>query len=650
MANELYQDLPLGYVLLAFTGAYDNTREYCMFEHVTQPDGKSYVYINETPSMGNTPPNDAYWMLFSNVGDLTELKGQLSAAISRANGLSDTLTATIDERLAALTEAGGTELAEVVDARLGAASLRERMTSVRAMWMHSFFQTTGKIYSVSFDNTTMASVGTRGDDAADMHAAPSTDTERGANDFDDVPVFHSFRANGYVDASGEFVLTAIEGEPAFRLDGSHGDVWTLFKPCWFRVVLGDTDTYSVSDEPHGEGWFPSPGLVRQDGTLRPFLPIATYKADIDKDGIPHSRSGACPAHHVSHNNSITTCRKKGAQYCGETSKDRFHLTTLMEIEYATRNEKSVVYGCLSYSSQYAAAVPETGVERIILTASQASNIIVGSCVSIGNPSALSGGNLNLDRNYASMSAKADRVLVTSKEELADGNVAVYVDNGGVTFDTTVGSFVSGDTSYDAPTYISTMPWWTGSTDCVLGPTGSPGSLTSGKYDMRYRYVETVWGNQYSVLSDVVHQGDQMYVCDDSTKFATSLTSDYEAVGYKMDFTKLDQWAWQSRMGFDPAHPSVMEATECNANSTTGYCSARYLPNNATSVLAVWAGCNLNNGNNGGPRARNLNNGLTNENWNSSLRISAILFCPCMAPGFALKRRQETARTEGSRRS
>lgn len=61
-------------------------------------------------------------------------------------------------------------------------------------------------------------------------------------------------------------------------------------------------------------------------------------------------------------------RKKGAQYCGMTSKDLFHLTILMDIEYATRHEKSVVYGCLSYNFQYAAAVQETGVERFILTA------------------------------------------------------------------------------------------------------------------------------------------------------------------------------------------------------------------------------------------------------------------------------------------
>lgn len=625
MANELYQDLPLGYVLLAFTGAYDSTHEYCMFEHVTQPDGKSYVYISETSTKGNEPPNDSYWMLFSNVGDLTALKAQLAEAISKANGLSDTLTATIDARLAALTEAGGAEFAEVVDARMGASALRERMLSLRNAWGFDAY-TTGKIYTVSFDNSTKANVGTRGDDAEGMIANPSTNTVRGANDFDHVPIFNSKRCNGYVDASGEFIITAMEGEPAFKLDGTNGDVWVLFKTCWFKITMGDDeDVYSVSDEPHGEGWFPTPGAVRPDGTLRPFIAIAAYKGDLE-NGIPRSRSGVCPANHVSHNSIQTAMRKKGAQYCGMTSKDLFHLTILMDIEFATRHEKSVVYGCLSYNFQYAAAVQETGVERFILTASQANNIIVGSCVSIGNPDRLNGSNPNLDRYNASMNAKADRVLVTRKETLEDGNVAIYVDNSGKTFDTTTGSFTASGTEYAAPTYLSTMPWWTGSTDKVLGPTGSPDALTSGKYDMRYRYVETVWGNQYVILSDEVHKGEKIYVVDDCTKQATSITSDYEEVGYALEFTKLDQWAWISRMGFDPEHPSVMEATECNANSTTGYCSARYLPNNTTSVFAVWAGCSLYNGNLGGPRARILNSGLTYEYWYSSLRLSATGRC------------------------
>lgn len=501
----------------------------------------------------------------------------------------------------------------------------ERMKRVQTMWNWSACNT-GKVYSVSYDNTTKANVGTREDDAVGMNAAPSTDTVKGANDFDSVPIFHSIRANGYVDESGEFVITALEGEPIFSLTGSNGDVWVLFKTCFFKIEMGDTDRYSVSDEPHGEGWFPSPGAIRPDGTLRPFIPIAAYRASVGADGHPASVSGACPIHHISHNTQMTKMRAKGAQYCGQTSKDLFHLNTLMTIEYATRHEKSIVYGCLTYSYQYKPAVTETGVERIILTAAQAANVIVGSCVSIGNPDRLNGTNPNLDRNIAKMNAKADRVLVTRKETLADGNVAVYVDNGGKKFDTTPGSFTASGTEYEAPTYISSMPWWTGSTDSVLGPTGSPGNLTNGKYDMRYRYVETVWGNQYVILSDEIRKGNKIYTCYDCTKFATSLTSDYEEVGYSLEFTKLNAWSYVSRLGFDPKHPSVLEATECAANSTTGYSCGRYINDNTTALFAVWAGCHLSNYAIGGPRARYLSSSLTVEGWYSASRLSATGRC------------------------
>ena len=601
MANG-YQELALGIVMLEFTGEYDSTKTYEKFQHVTQPDGKSYVYINDTAAAGTDLTDETYWKLFSHVGELDDLKEELANQVNSA----ETLNSELEQ---STTEANGL------------------ISSVRSMWYHSFFHRDGKIYSVSYDNSTMAHVGTREDDAVGMSAAASTDTVKGANDFDAVPIFHSVRANGYVDESGEFVITALEGEPIFSLDGSNGDVWVLFKTCFFKVEMGSTvDRYSVSDEPHGAGWFPTPGAIRPDGTLRPFIAIAAYRMSLDANGLPVSVSGKSPQYGVSHNNQITTMRKKGNQYCGQTSKDMFHLTTLMTIEYATRHEKSIVYGCLTYSYQYTPAVMETGVERIILTADQAANVIVGSCVSIGAPNSLSSGNPYIDRNSAGMSSKANRVKVTKKETLSDGNVAVYVDNGGTVFDTTTGSFTVDGTAYNAPTYITSMPWWTGSTDGVLGPTGSPGSLTSGKYDMRYRYVETVWGNQYVVLSDEVRMGDALYTCYDCTKFSTSLTDDYEQVGYALEFTQLDKWSYVSKLGFDANHPSVIEATECAATSTTGYCCGRYISSNTTSLFAVWAGCALSYSNYGGPRARYLDSTVAGSGWASASRLSATGRC------------------------
>ena len=70
---------------------------------------------------------------------------------------------------------------------------------------------------------------------------------------------------------------------------------------------------------------------------------------------------------------------------------------------------------------------------------------------------------------------ANRVKVTKIEALDDdsGNYALYVDNGGVTFNTST------------TTCISTMPWHTGSTDKVKGTCGSPYSNTNGKEPFKF---------------------------------------------------------------------------------------------------------------------------------------------------------------------
>ena len=560
--------------------------------------------------------------------------GDVPAVVaSYAQMVTDAMNNVMDD----LVDAAAAEAKQEIEDK-GAATLQTIPAKYSAVynaaysfWRDTSFQRTGKIYGVSFNNTTKANVGTRLEDAVDMVANPSTDTVKGVNDFDRVPIFNSIRANGYLDEDGEFVLTAVEGDPLFSLYGDNGDVWVLFKTCYFKIEFGETeDRWYVSDESHGTGWFVSPGAVRPDGSVRPFIPIAAYRGSDDGNGVPVSVSGKSPLHHISHNSQLSALRtKKGEQYAGMTSKDMFHLSALMTIEYATRNEKSVVYGCLSYNFQYPAAVEEEGVERFILTSAQAANIIVGSCVSIGHQ-AIASGKTTIDRNYAALHEIADRVIVTKKEAVGS-NVAIYVDHGGITFNVKTVQTTSSGTAYDVLPYITTMPWHTGNTDTVLGPTGSPGDLHNGRYDMRYRYVETVWGNQYVVLSDEIHRGEKLYICDDCKKFATSLTSDYEQISYDLPTDHPATWGWAERLGFDPSHPSAIEPVADNASSTTGYCAGFYMPEDTTSLFAVWAGCVLNGSSPGGPRARFLGGGLAYAYWGSALRLSATGRCGRVEP-------------------
>lgn len=65
-------------------------------------------------------------------------------------------------------------------------------------------------------------------------------------------------------------------------------------------------------------------------------------------------------------------------------------------------------------------------------------------------------------------------------------------------------------------------------------------------------------------------------------------------------------------------------------------------------LPVLAFGNLNNGSNDGRRNANLNNGLSNSNWNYAARISANIDVPCFAPlkgaAYALGRNARNRRT------
>lgn len=83
-----------------------------------------------------------------------------------------------------------------------------------------------------------------------------------------------------------------------------------------------------------------------------------------------------------------------------------------------------------------------------------------------------------------MHAKANRVKIVSIEDYDGENSAVNVDNSGQKF-STASTIVS---DVECPTYISTMPWWTGACDNVLASGGSP--VSKYKWEIP-RY--TVWG-------------------------------------------------------------------------------------------------------------------------------------------------------------
>lgn len=508
-----------------------------------------------------------------------------------------------------------------------AASIFAKSKNEQALFLLNL-RRTGKRYGVHFDEFSVSplSAGTRLLDAVGKEAKPSTNTVRGVNDFEGESVFYGLEVNGHVDDSGEFIVEYIKGiDNEFSRETK--DVYILYLTQYIEMkVDANGESIILSDERY-PGTFPEGAAIRTDGTVRPFVVIAKYMAWDDESGIAHSHTGKTVTHNQSHNGMITRFRKKGTQYCGTTAQDKAHLDNLFQVAFATRNTQSVMQGCTSYYSQYKATIQENDVERIIIAKSQANSLVVGSVVSIGNATVLSNENPNIDRGQEGMHAKANRVLITKIEDYDGSNSAVYVDNGGIKFNTS-------NTMIDdviSPTYISTMPWRTGSCDNVLGSCGSPTNNTSGKEPYILFGIEMFLGF-YEVISNVIlkiaNHIMTPYICYDCTKLATSVTGDYIAVGYHVANTGAS-WKYISKLGYDPENPCVRHGIEVNASSSTGYADGQYTEDleKASDGTREWlSGGTLGNGASAGRWCAALNDWLGNGWWACAARLSASGRC------------------------
>lgn len=508
-----------------------------------------------------------------------------------------------------------------------AASIFAKSKNEQALFLLNL-RRTRKRYGVHFNafNTSPASTGTRLFDAVGKEAKPSTNTVRGVNDFEGESVFYGLEVNGHVEESGEFTVEYIKGiDNEFSRETK--DVYILFLTQYIEMkVDANGESIIISDERY-PGTYPEGAAIRTDGTVRPFVAIAKYMAWDDESGIAHSHTGKTVNHNQSHNGMITRFRKKGTQYCGTTAQDKAHLDNLFFVAFATRNTQSVMQGCTSYNFQYKASVQENEVERIIIQKSQAANIVVGSVVSIGNATSLSGSSLNLDRYNSGMHAKANRVLVTKIEDYDGSNSAIYVDNGGKKFNTS--NAMVGDTV--SPTYISSMPWRTGACDNVLGSCGSPTSNTSGKEPYILFGVEMFLGFCEIIANVILKIASHKMIpciCYDCTKLATSVTGDYVSVGYNVANTNAS-WKYISKLGYDPENPCVRHGVEVNASSSNGYADGQWTDNLDSTddgTRARLSGGFLYHGAYAGRFYAYLDHGLSDSHWGFAARLSASGRC------------------------
>lgn len=509
------------------------------------------------------------------------------------------------------------------------AILQREVDEDKSIYSDKFFerffamQRTGKVYTVKFPKFETSSLpgGTKLDDNEGLVAIPSTDVVKGESDYDDIPLFKTYDVNAHVTDDGKVTVDAIKGDKDYK-DTGKVDVFVLGMSYYEKYWEEDGYWYYSRTDSPKEGYTLAAECKAVDGTERPYALYGKYVAGLI-DGMPYSSKGLTPVTHISsnnaayisHNHAEPLFHKRGQYYCAGALSTYKYIMTSFYLKYATLNSQSVMYGCFNYNLQYAVALAESNVKRVILTTAQANNFIVGSAVSIGDKTT----NSSADRAYAYMHNIANNVLITKIEAINGTQSAVYV-NVATSFTTT------------ATTYISSMHWHSGFSDKVKGRDGCPGNLTNGKFPMVIQGIELAVGG-YEVpgnaIMDIPGNALQrdVYITNDASKITTNVATikNTYSKSHTANASAINNWNYVTEMKLDVDNGAMLitKAGVSGSGSATGYCDGMYIDSGTTGQREflllgyLWVGaiCGLS--------YLNAVSGLSSAYWYILARLSIL---------------------------
>lgn len=426
--------------------------------------------------------------------------------------------------------------------------------------------TGGVRFQIPAEGATANSDGEKTGDNAGLTCTPSTRTVKGRDDYENLPLFACVDCNVTLDANGKPHISGIAGVGgSFERSNPEKIVGVLQMAGWLRFV-SDSDTYGwdYTDVENAAGFQPvSEAVELSDNSVRSWVVHGKYGFG---DGWTCCSGQKTLVWSVSHNAQLTGVRSKwGNRYCGATSADDAWLKLMLYLKYGRLDTDRILHGCCNYNYTYTLAAAETGVERILLTPAQAANLIVGSVICVGTSTGRSGSKAN-------DTALLDRVRITLIETVEIGGVsygAVYVDNGGMTFDTA--------TTYTMYTY----QWYTGTTDDVLGNDGGI-DPSSDRYPVKIQGIEYMVGC-YEVMGDtILTYGNQdgenrciPNVCRDASKLATSVNSSYQA-GHGVPTGASAAWQYPKQMRSSNSLPELIFPYDIGGSTSGGPRDGFYL--------------------------------------------------------------------------
>ena len=417
--------------------------------------------------------------------------------------------ATVDPTLTKEGEAADAKIVGDKFATLEKEELEKAIENYYAM------RRTGKVYQTKLWKTAAnpSSAGEKLLDNAGLVFEPSTDTVLGQDDYlnGQNSLFEWVHVNYIRDSDGSPRPIAIEGMEEYKTSGSV-DVGSMQMSFWWDWddSAEEYTLVTISDTPHPElNLKPWPECVKADGTVMPWCIGSAYISGIASDDLLRSQPGLPPEVRQSHNSMLANYAEKGEGYTGAGAVRNLFQIIFIAIKGATKNAQTLYKGTTSYSWQYDASVQRAEKATYFpVTNDQAANILVGSSVYVGY-GRNDGGTLNKDRSITTMRQYADMARVLRIEDLDENNKAVYLDIS-EGFDTTPVQLTE---ELSSPIIMSSMHWYSGETDKVLGHhDGSPVSNVDSKHPYRVQGREYAVGG-YIVAADTVMDFQEDYSKD-----------------------------------------------------------------------------------------------------------------------------------------
>lgn len=465
---------------------------------------------------------------------------------------------------------------------------------------------TGKVYQTELylTETNPTSAGTKTLANEGKVCEPSTDTVEGRDDYEGIGIFDWYNCNYITDDYGRKIPTAIEGWGNGYKNDNTVDVGVIaMTPYWNVEEKDGKQIWTLSDSPNEKynlvGW---EAARKEDGTFAPYVIHSKYVSALGVDGLLRSFRNSKPARNQCYTNMITNYQKKGKGCWGAGKERNLYKILYQVIKYATKNEQTIFQGTASYDFQYAASVQRSTKDTYFpVTNEQAKNIVTGSYVSVGYGS-VSETSVNNDRGVDTIHKYADDVKVLRIEDLDENNKAVYLDvkEGFATTPVAISN------TANAPITMSTMHWWSGTTDTVIAKhDGSFESNTDGKHPYRLMGIEDAIGG-YIVYADSVmvfkeDYSKDVYIARRGTKHVTdeaTIKSTYKKIGNIPGNDGNDFWIGD--IGVDTETCAFFAKTIGNSNAQ-GWGDRCYAGGKAVSGTREDLGCgSLWHGAVGGP--------------------------------------------------